>query len=135
VFDRVFLPDQFIMRFPPFFLIISLTLGLVAACSDDKSKSTAVASDTDSLLNQGKQKSRMCMSCHGPNGISRVVSYPSLAGQPESYIAGQLEAFRSGVRENPMMSSIAKSLADDDIAALARYYSSLPGGGPTVTDQ
>ena len=56
-----------------------------------------------------------------------MVSYPSLAGKPEDYLAEQLQAFRSGTRENPMMSSIAKNLSNDDVAALAHYYAGLPG--------
>lgn len=102
-------------------------LVILAACSDDKPEVVAPPlTDSAALVAHGKQKSRMCTACHGPAGISRVVSYPSLAGKPEDYLAGQLQAFRNGTRENPMMSSIAKSLTDDDVAALAHYYAGLP---------
>lgn len=100
---------------------------LLAGCSDKESAGTSaepVANSAEALIAQGNQKSRMCMGCHGPKGISRVASYPSLAGKTEDYLAEQLHAFRSGERENPMMSSIVMSLDDDDIRALAAYYAS-----------
>lgn len=103
-------------------------LVILAACSDDKPEVvTPPLTDSAALVAHGKQKSRMCTACHGPAGISRVASYPSLAGKPEDYLAEQLQAFRSGTRENPMMSSIAKNLSNDDVAALAHYYAGLPG--------
>lgn len=78
------------------------------------------------MLKTGSQKARMCVGCHGPQGISRVASYPSLAGKPADYLSQQLQAFRSGERENPMMTSIAKSIAEEDIAILSAYFSNLP---------
>jgi len=78
-------------------------------------------------LQRGKRQARQCAGCHGPKGISRVNSYPSLAGRPEDYLQQQLKAFRSGERRNPMMNSIATNLSDEAMAALARYYASLPG--------
>lgn len=106
---------------------LGFLLILLAACSDNKPEVAGPPlTDAEALLALGNQKSRMCTACHGPAGISRVASYPSLAGKPEDYLAEQLHAFRSGARENPMMSSIAKSLSDDDVAALAHYFASLP---------
>ena len=78
-------------------------------------------------LQRGKRQSRQCAGCHGPEGISRVDSYPSLAGRSEDYLQRQLKAFRSGERRNPMMGSIATNLSDEAIETLAHYYASLPG--------
>lgn len=120
---------QDMVVFKLFSLVVSVgLLLLLAACSDGKPETVAPPlTGSAALFAHGKQKSRMCTACHGPAGISRVVSYPSLAGKPEDYLAEQLQAFRSGTRENPMMSSIAKNLSDDDVAALAHYYAGLPG--------
>lgn len=109
-----------------------VVLLLLAGCTEDKSAAATPLSSADALIAQGNQKSRMCMGCHGPKGISRVASYPSLAGQSEAYLAEQLHAFRSGTRENPMMSSIAVSLSDDDILALAAYYASQSSPADTA---
>lgn len=103
-------------------------LAFLAACApEQEAPSGAPLTETEALIAAGKQKSRSCMGCHGPQGISRVASYPSLAGQSQEYLQRQLEAFKSGARENPMMSSIARNLSDADILALSHYYASLPG--------
>ena len=54
--------------------------------------------------------------------------YPNLAGQHADYIAQALKAYRAGQRKNPVMGGMATSLTDDDIEALARYYSSQRPG-------
>src|SRR5690606_11348622 len=104
---------------------------LLVACSAEAPSSATAPLTAEMLVAHGKQKSRMCLGCHGPQGISRVASYPSLAGESQAYLADQLKAFRSGARDNPMMTSIAKNLSDEDIAALAHYYAQLPGRAAT----
>mgnify|MGYP000506396814 FL=1 len=86
--------------------------------------SCATAGDADSL-NEGKKSARVCGSCHGPKGIARVESYPSLAGQSAQYLAKQLRAFRDGSRIDPQMSVLAKSLSDDEIVNISAWYASL----------
>lgn len=98
---------------------------LLTACSENKAPEAL--STEEQLLRLGNEKARMCVGCHGPKGISLVVSYPSLAGKSQEYLTEQLQAFRSGERVNPMMSSIARNITEDDIAALSFYYASLPG--------
>ncbi len=77
---------------------------------------------------QGKaapEKSRTCATCHGPSGLTTMPNTPNLAGQPETYLAEQLKAFRSGKRANEVMAVIAKPLSDADIAELAAWYASI----------
>jgi cytochrome c553 len=66
-----------------------------------------------------------CLGCHGRQ--DRSPFYPSLAGQPERYIAAQLGLFRAGKRGGTrfghLMANAAKGLTDDDIRALAAYFS------------
>ena len=76
----------------------------------------------------GKVKSAACTGCHGINGISNNPMWPNLAGQQEGYLVKQLQAFREGVRDDPLMSPMAKSLTDSDIDNLAAYYSNLQPG-------
>ena len=75
-------------------------------------------------LEQGKKKSQACVVCHGPNGIASSPGFPHIAGQPVIYLAEQLQHFRNGKRQNPVMNVIAKSLTDQDIQDLATWYSS-----------
>jgi cytochrome c553 len=84
----------------------------------------------------GEQKSANCMGCHGPKGKSSSAQWPNIAAQQSAYIINQLNAFKTGTRENPMMQSMAANLSDDDINNLAAYYSSQPavsaGGDPNL---
>lgn len=70
----------------------------------------------------GQAKSAVCAACHGPDGNSVNPEWPSLAGQHASYTTAQLEAFREGRRQNPLMSPMAMGLSDEDIRDLAAYY-------------
>ena len=48
-----------------------------------------------------------------------------LAGQKAGYLKKQLQDFKTGKRQDPMMSGLAKPLSSTDIENLAAYYSSL----------
>lgn len=82
----------------------------------------------------GKALATACANCHGERGISANPAWPNLAGQNAAYLANALHNFKSGVRNDALMSRIAQSLSDADIAALARYFQSqtcvptTPGG-------
>ena len=73
----------------------------------------------------GKAKAGACAMCHGPQGIAVAPDTPNLAGQPASYIAEQLKAYRDGTRKHEIMSLMAKPLTDADIANLAAWFSSI----------
>ncbi len=73
----------------------------------------------------GKSKAAACAACHGNEGVSSNSEWPDLAGQQESYLVNQLKNFRDGSRKNTLMSPMAASLSDDDIANIAAYYASL----------
>ncbi|MDV5170187.1 hypothetical protein [Photobacterium rosenbergii] len=64
-----------------------------------------------------------CEACHSTNMVSQVPSYPILHGQKQGYLEKQLEAFRDGTRENPMMAGLVQNLSDSDITELAQHYS------------
>ena len=73
----------------------------------------------------GKKKARMCVNCHGLDGMHRIPNAANIGGETVFYLTKQLKAFRSGERKDEQMSIIAKSLSDEDIANLAAWYSSI----------
>jgi len=73
----------------------------------------------------GQARARPCSVCHGLNGISAQPDAPNLAGQPRQYLVDQLRNLRSGKRPSEVMNIMARPLTDDDIAALADWYSSI----------
>jgi cytochrome c553 len=68
-----------------------------------------------------------CAACHGPDGVGILPEYPVLAGQHADYIERALGDYRSGKRQNAIMSGFAAQLTDADIKALAAYFSAQPG--------
>jgi cytochrome c553 len=47
-------------------------------------------------IEAGRKVAGMCRTCHGLDGLAQIPIAPSIGGEPASYIAAQLEAFRSG---------------------------------------
>lgn len=72
---------------------------------------------------KGQAKAATCVACHGVNGNSVNPEWPNLAGQHASYIKRQLAAFKNDVRQNPLMTPMAKPLSDEDMADLGAYFS------------
>jgi cytochrome c553 len=70
-----------------------------------------------------KHKPVACESCHGENGNSTISMYPKLAGQHASYLVKELQAFKNGMRKDPMMSPMAMDLSDEHMAEIADYFS------------
>jgi cytochrome c553 len=70
----------------------------------------------------GKARSVTCAACHGADGNSANPAWPSLAGQNAPYILKQLEAYRSGSRTDPLMTSQAMPLSEQEMRDLAVYF-------------
>ena len=96
--------------------------------------------------NAGVEKTlETCFQCHGPGGISRIPSRPSIAGQSADYVARQLFAFKRAaalhlgnsdtdadadnstdrVRVDPIMEHMGTSLDDALIGRVALAVSQL----------
>lgn len=95
--------------------------GALAATLMTLSQASLAAGD----VKAGRTKAAQCQACHGLDGMSKLPEAPNLAGQTEEYLVKALNDFRSGARQNEMMTMMAKGLSDADIANLAAYYHSL----------
>lgn len=83
--------------------------------------STAFAAD----IAAGKEKTMLCASCHGADGIAVIPGYPNLKGQDAAYIEKSIKAYKSGARKDPVMSPMAATINDADIKNIAAYFESL----------
>ena len=70
-------------------------------------------------------KSATCAGCHGTDGVSANPVWPNLAGQHGAYLVEALKAYKTGVRQNAMMSATAKGLSDADMQDLAGHFAAL----------
>ncbi|GAA4858319.1 c-type cytochrome [Luteimonas vadosa] len=73
-----------------------------------------------------------CMACHGPDGAGNPgPPYPHVAGQQAWYSARRLQEYRAGETSErdrtqfAIMASVAESLTDEEISALASYLQGL----------
>jgi cytochrome c553 len=74
----------------------------------------------------------VCVSCHGEQGVSQSPEYPHLAGQSGAAIYKQLNDYRTGSRENALMTGIAQALDEASIADVAAYYAAQPKRNPDI---
>lgn len=60
-------------------------------------------------------KASMCVGCHGIPGYKTAFpsaySVPKLGGQHAEYIVKALEGYKSGMRNHPTMTALAKTLS------------------------
>jgi len=99
---------------------------LAAAFSGTIVGSTALSAGS---AEAGATKAVVCQACHGANGNSSNPEWPSLAGIGANYIAEQLQNFKSGKRNNPVMMPNAMTLSADDMANLGAYFDGLVNTG------
>ncbi|OGT82371.1 MAG: hypothetical protein A3J35_03585 [Gammaproteobacteria bacterium RIFCSPLOWO2_02_FULL_52_10] len=72
--------------------------------------------------------STFCAMCHGPQGISIRDDWPNLAAQKSEYLANQIRAYHSRERvDDVIMNASSHLLYENEITAVANYYSQLPG--------
>jgi cytochrome c553 len=68
-------------------------------------------------------KAQLCAACHGDKGVpTDPKTIPVIWGQEQSYLMKQLRDFRNGERNSPVMSPIAKDLAEGDLRKIAAYF-------------
>ena len=85
-------------------------------------------------------KTQMCNVCHGQNGVPLdPKTMPIIWGQQVYLMVKALHDYRTGARENPIMSAIAKGLQNDELRPMAAYFAakswpakqaSAPAGEP-----
>ena len=75
----------------------------------------------------GKEKSRTCAACHGPDGNSAAADFPKLAGQHYDYLLKTLKDYKTGLRKNAIMAPLVANLNQRDFEDLAAFYSHQQG--------
>jgi cytochrome c553 len=99
-----------------------LVLLALAGCA-----SVAAAADAAGNPQVPRNKLEQCIGCHGipdyKGTFPEVYRVPMIGGQSAKYIEAALTAYRKGDRKHPSMNGIAKSLSDQEITALAAFYS------------
>ncbi|MEZ8188423.1 cytochrome c [Vibrio sp. 1F279] len=85
----------------------------------------------------GKQKAKVCMTCHGVDGISTQDPYPNLRGQKVGYLISSLKDYQTRERTSGLailMQQQADTLSDQDIRDISYFYSMLGKDSSSVSD-
>jgi cytochrome c553 len=84
----------------------------------------------DAALAYGRHLAGECTACHRPAAGAGAI--PAIAGRPAAELLALLSDYRDGRKTNPVMVSVAKSLDDRQMKALAAYFASLPKSASTA---
>jgi cytochrome c553 len=76
--------------------------------------------------NQGAQLAAMCASCHRLDGQDQGI--PSIIGLDVNKLAGMMAEFKSDKRKSQIMGVVARSLSDEEVAAVAHYLATRQKG-------
>lgn len=83
----------------------------------------ATAADDAELRAYGRHLAAECSACHRIDGIDNGI--PSITGWSVEDFINTLRFYKDGIRQNAAMITVAQSLDDTQIRALAVYYASL----------
>jgi len=97
---------------------------LLAIAATVAALGTVSAAHAEGSAEAGQTKAAVCAACHGPDGNSANPEWPSIAGQHPGYLVTQLKAFKSGERQNVLMSPMAMPLSEQDMEDLAAWFAS-----------
>jgi cytochrome c553 len=84
----------------------------------------AGAAEDEKLKAYGRHLAQECTSCHRIDGFDNGI--PSIVGWPPDSFIATLKFYQAGQRTNPVMVSVATSLNERQLQALATYFASLP---------
>jgi len=97
--------------------VLALILAAVAAVADEAK-----------LKSYGRHLAQECTGCHRIDGVDNGI--PSIIGWRTDVFMDTVKFYQAGKRTNPVMVSVASSLNEEQITALAAYFGSLPKPAP-----
>jgi cytochrome c553 len=83
---------------------------------------TADPVPADELFDYGAYLSSECTTCHRLDGAADG-AIPSIVGLSEEHFIRVMNDYRRGELNNPIMQNVARSLGEEETAALARFFS------------
>lgn len=104
--------------------INAIALTLVALLAAPALAATAPAAAKPDLAKGQAISTQVCAACHTADGSRGSPANPILAGQHPEYLQKQLQEFKSGKRNSPVMTGFAGTLSDDDMRNVAAFYAS-----------
>ncbi len=98
-------------------LLAGVAVQLMLAAPAWSAPGNAAAGDTA----LGEYLSSECVTCHQLSGAA-TAGIPAITGMPPEAFLAALMAYKTGIRDNQVMRSIASRLSEEEMAALAAYF-------------
>lgn len=83
----------------------------------------AGAQSAPDKLAYGKHLSQECTTCHRRDGADKGI--PSIIGLDPDFFVTTMKFYQTGARDNQTMNSVAQALNEEQLQALAAYFSTL----------
>ena len=80
--------------------------------------------DDARLKSLGQHLGRECVACHRLDGVDNGI--PAIVGWPVADFIETMGYYKGGQRRNPAMVSVAQSLDDEQVKALATWFGVQP---------
>lgn len=115
--NRAFLP------YVKSLFVAMLAVSSIAYAAEEKAAPKVDPARGEALYNTGDAARNItaCVACHGAAGNSTITQNPKLAGQFSEYLVKQLVDFKGPQRNNPVMTTIAKALTEEDMKNISAY--------------
>ena len=105
-------------------ITILFTALLMTACGD-REPPTPPPSPADTAAGK-RLVEEQCTGCHTLEGGGKTAEIPNLAGQPATYLAEAMRAYRDGVRHHAALQDLIAGYSETQIRDIAAYFASLP---------
>jgi cytochrome c len=92
--------------------------------TSDADAARTTAKEQTRLVSYGRHLSQECTACHRNDGVDNGI--PSIAGLEVEAFIRTVKSYQDGARTNPVMVSVARSLDEEQVRALAAYWASVP---------
>jgi cytochrome c len=102
---------------------VGLRMALIGAAVVIAGWAALVAPTVAADLAYGKHLAGECTTCHRLDGSDKGI--PPIIGWDKDAFVATLKFYKTGERNNPAMVSVAQSLDDTQMQALAAYFGSL----------
>ena len=89
----------------------------------------AAAADEARLKAYGEHLARECTTCHKLDGTNEK-GIPNIVGWPKDIFIENMRLFKQGIRNHEVMVTVAKSLDDEQMEALASYFADVKPASP-----
>ncbi|MGE8319638.1 MAG: c-type cytochrome [Comamonas sp.] len=116
------------------FLLTAAALAVPAFSAFSASEAPAAAAKPD-LAKGEASYTAVCAACHNADGNASIAINPKLAQQHPEYLIKQLQEFKSGKRNDPVMKGMAAALSDADMRNVSYWLATKPAKAGFAKDK